>query len=60
MEELKGFIEVTEKINKDNKIILHYTQIHFINRNNNLDSFFGRIWLRESYEEIKQLIKKAQ
>lgn len=55
---MKGFIEVTEEFSGD-VILVHYTQIHFRLVDKKIAVFNGR-GLKETYEEIKQLIKNAQ
>ena len=66
MEELKGFIEVTteeswnhgfgDKGVIETKVLCHFTQIIFKYK----ACYLHNTILKESYEEIKQLIKKAQ
>lgn len=61
MEELKGFIEVTEKGLYGNTMLVHYTQVYFITPSIGVKvAIHNGTTLRESYEEIKQLIKNAQ
>lgn len=58
MEELKGFIEVTSNTNK--KVLLNLISIKCIGGDTILLDNNDEIEVKESYEEIKQLIKNAQ
>ena len=56
---MKGFIEVNfwGDYVKYEKAIVHYSQIYF---KNDKKAYWGDRFLKESYEEIKELIKQAQ
>lgn len=55
---MKGYIEVTQDGDYGDSILVHYTQIYFIT-NKKIAVHNGK-GLKESYEEIKELIKQAQ
>lgn len=56
---MKGFIEVTSEYSND-KVLVHYTQIKFVKTTKSYLAMLDGKWLKESYEELKQLIEKAQ
>ena len=59
MEELKGFIEVTDS--KERKYTLNINYIILFEDYSITVKYAERlIFVKESYEEIKELIKKAQ
>jgi len=56
-ETMKGFIEVTEKAYLERILLVHYTQIVFVGEDR--EPCLNDRFLKETYEEIKELIKQA-
>lgn len=58
---MKGFIEVTQDGDFGDTILVHYTHIYFITfKTGTKIAVHNNKGLKESYEEIKQLIINAQ
>ena len=54
---MEGFIEVTylDKWRTEHKVIVHFSQVYFISNY----AYWSEKRIKESYEEIKKLIKQA-